>query len=153
MEDAKQTKEGTQRHFKSCRYLICAVILIMLLPGCCVFRKMETTTTVTTEVIDTVFTIRHDTIFNRVTVTINDTAVIETLTGRVTAYVDTITGMLTATFTGRVYDVPVQTLVRTVFIDHYPVKKKRLLRFEDKFLIAISLSMVFIFVYYRKRRN
>jgi hypothetical protein len=127
------------------------MILIMLLPGCCVFRKYQPVQTEVVTTIDTLVTVYHDTIYNRVTVNITDTAVIETVTGRVQAYVDTITGKLTATFTGSVYQVPVQTLQKTVYITLTPEKKKKL-RFEDKALIAVCLFMIITFLYYRKRK-
>lgn len=123
------------------KILLYGILVALLLPGCCIFRKTRTVETLTR--IDTVLIVRVDTVEHTVSVPVYDTAYIETVTGNAQSYIDTTLKKLVLKFTGHSFAVPVQmiqTTIRTEEIKKPDKPRKPLTKFE----ILIGLVILFL---------
>lgn len=119
------------------------------LTGCCIFRKAIRTETVT--VVDTLIAVKHDTIHVIETVNLTDTLILQVSTGTITTYIDTTLKKIVTKFQGKIFTVPALIPTRIITITEVPKCEKKLLRFEDKFLLVLCFIMISVFLFNRKK--
>lgn len=124
------------------------ILIFLNLTACCPCKKLIPTETV--NYVDTVFTIKFDTVVIIQQVNLTDTLIMEIPCGTVTTFTDTTLMKITTKFQGKIFEFPGLIPVRTITMV-VPTKPKKL-RFEDKFLIAVFLTLCIAFWFNRKNK-
>ena len=127
------------------KILLYGILVTLLFPGCCIFRKTRTVETISR--IDTVIIVRVDTLERVVSVPVYDTAYIETTTGNAISYIDTTMKKLVLKFTGHSFAVPVQmyqTTIRTEEIKKPDKPRKPITNFQIMIGLILAGFMLYL---------
>lgn len=128
------------------------IIIICVFNSCCVFRKTKTETRIETVIkIDTIIRVQKDTVTLIKSVTLFDTAYIETDIAKAKSYYNPAKNKIVLELTGKSFNVPITVYKRTVeqkkVKDIIPVERNYLRYLFIMLIILVGVFLVWIKIY------